>query len=330
MDNRTKWFLMRIVRFFIIGFLVLTIIFILPRIMPGDPISNLFGENASLLNEDAVDVMYAKYHLDDPLWEQYLAFLKSIFTFDYGYSIISASSVNKLIAQRLPWTLALTIPSLLIGSIIGFYIALYCGTTRKITDKTMTSLSIFMHTMPTFLIAMIFVKILAFDLGLFPLSHNNSGTYSGGWMWYLDSMYHLLLPCIILIIGIVTSYYLTIRNSVLEVNNEDYIFVAESKGLTEEEIRSRHVSRNALPVFLSIFAMGLGGILSGALIIELVFSLNGMGTLLYQAISRQDYPVIQGIFILLTMWVLLMNLVAEFVYGLADPRIGDSHDRGTK
>jgi len=327
MSPRTKWFAMRVVRFVAISFLILTIVFILPRIMPGDPVENLLGEASIGLTDEARETLIHKYRLDMPIWDQYFAFLVSIFTFDFGYSITRSMPVSTLLSNRLPWTIILTLPSILFGSMLALYTSIRCGMSQgSRLDRLMSTASIYFETIPGFLFAMIMILIFSIQLGLFPLSHLRSDEYSGI-ADIADIIYHLTLPVLTLVVSILLGKFLILRNNVMQMSHENYIFVARSKGLTEDYIRSKHIMRNTMPVFLSMLIMNIGFMISGALMIEIVFSFQGMGTLLQSAITSQDYPVIQGIFILLVAWVLFTNLFAEFIYGVADPRIGDSVDK---
>ncbi len=298
--------------------------FILPRVMPGDPILNLFGERLTFVDPEVRQFLEEKYQLDRPLWDQYRAFLSSVVTMDFGYSIFLGMDINPLIGRRFLWTLILVLPSIFIGSFTALYFSVRVGVSSKSWKDNLTVItSILLHTVPGFFIGMICIRFFSLELGLFPLGHLSSGEYTG-LLYYVDIIHHLALPVIVLSLLIGSSQFLILRNSVLQIKGDYCIFVARSKGLTEPEIAMRHITRNILPVFLSIFAMNIGGVVSGALLIEVVFSLRGMGTLLYDAISTQDYPLIQAIFILLTFSVLIMNLAAEVLYGIADPRVGDS------
>ena len=315
---------MRAIRFIAVGLIVLTIIFFLPRIMPGDPIENLLGEGAVGLSDEAKAELLAYYKLDRPIWEQYLAFLESIFTFDFGDSITRAKPVSDLIADRIGWTLLLTLPSILLGSVLAIYASIYCGTRRGgPLDRFLVGLSIYSETIPSFLIAMIMILIFSIQLGMFPTSHISSGKYDG-LEGILDVVYHMMLPVITLTSMVFLGKFLILRNTTLQVTNEQYIMVARSKGMSEHQIRSSHVIRNIMPTFLSMLIMNIGFMISGALLIEIVFSLQGMGTLVYYGISSQDFPVIQGTFIIIVAWVLFTNILAEFIYGIIDPRVGDS------
>lgn len=321
---RKRWFVRKITRFVIIAFLVLTITFFLPRMMPGDPIENLFGETITRVDPDVRASLEARYGLDRPLADQYVMYLLSIFSFDFGYSITLGMEVNGLIAHRMVWTIALLLPAILIGSTVCFVLATRCGMKRGgPLDRTMSFMAIFIHTVPGFLVAMVFVRVFSFQLDWFPLGHLRSGDYCG-LMDLADIAYHLFLPITVIALLVGSSQFLVLRNSVTQIGDDYFIFVARSKGLRERTIETRHVMRNILPTFLSMLALNMGFIVSGALLIELVFSIQGMGSLLYDSIRLQDYPVMQAVFIILTFSVLIMNLAAELLYGFADPRIGDS------
>lgn len=327
MSPRKRWFASKMLRFAVISFLVLTITFILPRLMPGDPVENIFGENVTRVDPEVRANLEAKYELDKPIWDQYTKYLSTIFTFDYGYSISLGMSVNSLIEQRLMWTIVLLLPAIVVGSILAFFLATRCGMKRGgWLDKASSFMAILLHTVPGFLVAMLFVRLFSFQLGWFPLGHLRSGEFQGladvG-----DIAYHLFLPVVLLSLLVASSNFLILRNSVTQINDDYFIFVARSKGLKEGAVARRHVMRNVMPVFLSMLALNIGFMVSGALLIEIVFSIQGMGSLLYDAVRMQDYPVIQAVFIILTFMVLSMNLVAELLYGLADPRIGDAQGR---
>ena len=324
MRPRSKWFLMRAVRFMIVGFIVLTLIFLIPRAMPGDPVENLLGEGAVGLSEEAKAELLSYYKLDSPIWEQYLAFLSSIFNFDFGYSITRAKAVSTLIEERIGWTLLLTLPSILMGSAAAIYASIRCGMKQGgIVDRALVSLSIYSETVPTFLIAMVMILVFSVSLGLFPISHISSGRFTG-LENVLDIAYHMFLPIATLTITVFLGKFLILRNTAVSLSREHFVFVARSKGMTEGQICTSHILRNVMPTFLSMLIMNIGFMISGALLLEIVFSLQGMGTLVYYGISSQDYPVIQGTFIIIVAWVLFTNILAEFIYGVVDPRVGDS------
>jgi peptide/nickel transport system permease protein len=296
--------------------------------MPGDPVENMLGEKVTLIPPEDRAALEVKFGLDRPIQDQYLSYLSSVITWDLGYSITRSAPVLDLIAQRLVVTLAILLPAIIIGSAFALVLATRCGMHRggKV-DAVLSSLAIFIQTVPGFLIAMVFVLVFSFTLGWFPLGHFKSGDYQGV-SDIADILYHISLPIFVLALLGGSSKFLVLRNSITQINGDYFIFVARSKGLSERVVAHRHVMRNVLPTFMSLLALNLGFMVGGALLIELVFSINGMGTLIYDAVMTRDYPMLQGCFIVLTLVVLLASFLAEVLYGLADPRIGDSKDQG--
>jgi peptide/nickel transport system permease protein len=168
---------------------------------------------------------------------------------------------------------------------------------------------------------MVLLSALAFQLDLFPLGQLTSGGRLG-LEYVLDVVWHLFLPILTLTLLGASYKFLVVRNTTSQVFEEQYVIAARAKGLSERSVLLRHVIRNVLPTFISMVALSFGFMVSGALIIEIVFSLNGMGTLIYDAVTARDYPVMQGCFLVLTVFVLAANLAADMLYGVADPRIG--------
>ena len=318
----------KFLRYALTLFLIVTLIFFLPRLMPGDPIINKLGDKAMHADEQTLAKMRAYYGLDKPLYMQYITYLTSLIHLDLGYSITKNLKVSDLISYRLFWTMALSIPAIIIGGLIGMFLGAIAGYHHgKPIDAVLTGACLVLFTCPSFFMAMLAVVIFGFHLGWFPLGNISSGT-TEGFTYLADVAWHLFLPVAVLsAIGAVCDF-LTIRNSVKEVMGENFVFVARAKGLAERAIALRHVVRNVLPQFISIMALNFGFMVSGAMIIEIVFSLNGMGMLIYDAVLARDYPVLQGSFLVLTVFVLAANFLADLLYGIADPRIGESNDVG--
>ena len=321
MSNISKrYVLMRILRFIFTFLVILTIIFILPRIAPGDPIQNILGLEYETATPEEIEYLKNMHGLNKGTFEQYIMFLKSIFTFDFGYSISSQRNVADMIAESTYYSTIVLLPALLIGAFFGFVAGLYGGTNKKKpVERALTSSSILMQAMPSFLVAMIALTVFSFQLGWFPLGHLTSGPNPS----IFDYFYHLTLPVAVLGLMIFCGYYIMVRNMTLQIEDEYFIHAKRGQGFTEEDIKSKHISKNVSTQFMSMFAMGLGGIISGSIIVEIVFSLNGMGSVLFNAISFEDYPVIQGCFIFITFSILLANLIAEILYSVVDPRVGE-------
>lgn len=318
-----RYILMRIIRFVLSFFIILTIIFILPRIAPGDPIENILGMDYISATPEQIEFLEQQYGLDKGLFEQYLIFLKSVFTLDLGYSISNNTSVYFLVTESIKVTVKVVLPALFIGATLAVCAGLYGGTHKgKPLERSLTTGSIVFDTIPNYILGILALSIFAFHLHLFPLGHMSSG--SGD---IFDTIHSLILPELLLTTSVFVGYYISIRNIVLQINEEYFITAERAHGMSEDCINSNHIFRNIMTQFVSMFALSLGGVISGALIIEIVFSLPGMGSVLFSAISFGDYPVIQGCFIFITGSVLLANMFAEIAYGFLDPRVSDGGRR---
>jgi len=324
MDRR--YIAAKVLRYSIITLLILTVNFAIPRLMPGDPISNILGDDVAWVDQATIDRLTAQYGLDKSVLDQYLIYLSSVITQDLGYSISIGAPVSKLILERASISACLMLPSIIIGSVSALYMATFVGMRKGgKTDKALTSVMVTMHAMPAFLSSMLMLTIFSYHLDIFPLGHFYSG--EEGLPYVLDVMYHLALPTIVLSFLVASSYYLVLRNSVIQIKDEYFILAERAHGIPERQIKTRHVRRNVLTQWVSMFAMSIGGIISGSLILEIVFSIEGMGTLLYGAIMANDYPLMQGCFIVICFTVLAANMAAEIMYGLIDPRVADGGGR---
>lgn len=326
--GRLNFIISKSVRYAVIFIIILSINFVIPRMMPGDPLENQFGEDYARLDPEFLEMMKEKYGLDDSLATQYVDYLGTVISFDFGYSIHYDKAVSELIEKRLFWTVLIVFPSVLIGAFSALYLGSLVGYRNggKL-DHLLTSSAILFYTLPSFLVAMMAVTIFSYHLDWFPLGHLTSGTTSGI-LYVFDVIWHLFLPVVALALMEFSYKFTVIKNSVTQIMDENFILVARAKGLSDHEIVSKHVMRNVYPQFISMIALDLGFVITGDLVIEIVFSINGMGTLLYNSILARDYPVIQGVFIVLTIVVLTANFIADILYGVLDPRIGDAKDIG--
>lgn len=325
LSGRKAYFLGKLIRYAFTIFLILSLNFALPRMMPGDPIVNLLGEEAVHNDPRMIELLRAEHGLDKPIHIQYIDYLRSLAGMDLGYSIHKNLSVAEMMTNSLIWTLLLVFPSVLIGSILALLLGSLAGfKSNSLADFLLTASALFFYTCPPFLLAMLLLSIFAFHLGLFPLGNLTSGGRDG-LDYVLDVAWHLFLPVAALSLLGASYKFLVVRNSVTQIFDEQFIVAARAKGLAERCILLHHVIRNVLPPFISMVALSFGFMVSGALIIEIVFSLNGMGTLIYDAVVARDYPVMQGSFLVLTMFVLAANFAADMLYAVADPRIGGQH-----
>jgi peptide/nickel transport system permease protein len=297
-------------------FIIFTLNFLIPRAMPGDPLMNLIGEDA-LVDEAALMELRHEMGLDAPLPVQYLRYWRDLFRLDLGHSFHLHAPVVNVLAARMPWTLALMGIALLLGSAAGTWLGALSGWARDSRLNRAASMAMLaVYSMPPFFLALVLLYLMAFKLGLFPLH----GFYETGTP--LDLIRHFTLPVLTLTFFLTARNFLIMRGSVLIEKARPYVTFARAKGLTENLILWRHVLKNAALPVLTLAALDFGFIFSGALFVEIVFSMNGMGTLIYDALLSRDYPLLQGAFLVITLMVVLANLAADRAYAKLDPRVG--------
>jgi len=311
----------KLVRYCISFYVIVTLNFLIPRLMPGDPFIYILGEELYYSALDLVEDLKVKYGLDKPLYEQYVVYLAKLLHCDWGYSFHYMQPVFDVVLLRLKWTLILLIPSIFLGSIIGMLLGLIMGwkNSSKL-DIGLTSVLLFVYSMPHYWLAMLSILIFAYYLKLFPLG----GVYhsrSEGLERLADVLWHMCLPVAVLTFFNASYKYLIMRNSVVQVLGEDFIVTAKAKGLNDRTILFRHILKVASLPLLTIVALDFGFMVSGALLVEIVFTWPGMGTLIYDAIITRDYPILQGCFLLVSLCVLIANFIADVCYALLDPRI---------
>ncbi|MGC4108577.1 MAG: ABC transporter permease [Thermomicrobiales bacterium] len=326
-----KYVLQRIGLFFVVVWGAATLNFFLPRLAPGDPVrSRLFammtqGGFQQSGVEEMVKAYQAKFGLDKPLWQQYLNYLWDTIHFDFGYSLsFFPNRAIDLIMRALPWTIGLltvtTILSFAIGTILGALIA--WPKSPKILEWFLAPM-LTLAAIPYYLLALILVYIFAFTLKWFPLS----GGYQAGtlpqWSWHFawDVIRHSILPALSIILAAIGSWAIGIRAMMVTTSGEDYMTFAEARGLKDKTIFSRYALRNAMLPQVTALALSLGHVVSGALIVEVVFTYPGVGSLLYNAIQTADYFIIYGVVFMVILTIALATLVVDLMYPLLDPRI---------
>lgn len=297
--------------------------FFIPRLLPGDPLSFRSGEgtdSATPLSRVARDQLRDYYRLDEPVSEQLIAYLGDLTRGDLGRSIARSAPVRELILDRLPWTLGLLIAALLITVAIGTAAGLAAGWhpgSRR--DRAIVSLATALAAVPEFLIAIGLLLIFAVGLGWFPLFGGETvfasyGADLGGTIHHsLDVVWHLTLPAVTLVFAGTASVLLLTRDTAAGLHQAPWLTVARAKGLPEQVIARRHALPNvALPLF-AFLGLRLGSVLGGALVVERVFSIPGLGLLGFQAIRARDYPVLQALFLLSGLGVLTANLLVDLI-----------------
>lgn len=320
-------FLLRRLGFYLAAFLAAaTINFFLPRLMPGDPIKMMFASAGSELTLDNLNALKLTFgFIDAPLGEQYLAYLKSVFTGDLGRSIkYFPLPVTDLLGRALVWTLGLvglaTIVSFSLGTFLGVMAAWRRGTRL---DTAISILSIFCSSVPAVVVSLIMLFVFGYTLGWFPNGYAADPMLDPDWSWtYISSvLYHGTLPMLTLMIVLTGGFAVTMRNNMINLLGEDYIVMGRAKGLSDSRVMLWYAARNALLPTVSALAISLGSVLGGSLIAEVVYNYPGLGNTLYQAILARDYPVIQGQLLIMTAAMLVANFLVDLSYVLLDPRL---------
>lgn len=301
-------------RYAIALFLIVSLNFFIPRSMPGDPLTNLLGEDI-MLTASSVQELRERMGLDRPLSQQFLDYWHDILRFDLGYSFHLHRNVSDLIYDRMKWTLLLSLPAMVMGAILGTLLGARAGWKSSALHRTQTSFIMAIYCAPPYFLSLIVLYLLSYKLGLFPLK----GFYSTGSAF--DIAHHLFLPSAMMTLFSLSRNYMIMKGSVLQEKGSLYATFARAKGLYDEQILFRHVFKNALLPIITLLALDFGFIFSGALFIEIVFSMNGMGSLIYDALLSRDYPVLQGSFLIITIMVVSANLLADLLYSYLDPRV---------
>lgn len=326
-----KYLLQRLGLFFVVVWGAATLNFFLPRLAPGDPVrSRLFammttGGYQQTGIEEMVKSYQARFGLDKPLYQQYLNYLWDTAHFNFGYSLsfFPVKAID-LIMRALPWTIGLltvtTILSFTIGTLLGALIA--WPKSPKFLEALVAPMLV-LAAVPYYLLALILVYIFAFTLKWFPLS----GGYQPGtlpeasWSFWWDVIKHSILPALSIILAAIGSWAIGIRAMMVTTGGEDYMTFAEARGLGDSTIFTRYALRNAMLPQFTALALSLGNVVSGALIVEVVFTYPGVGSLLYGAIQTADYFIIYGVVFMVILTIALATLLVDLLYPFLDPRI---------
>ena len=304
----------------------ITINFIIPRMAPGNPAGALMARFQGRITPQEIHALELQFGIShDPLWIQYFQYLVKLFHGDLGISFLYfPTPVSTVLAQELPWTLTLVGTSVLIsftlGTLIGVLIAWKRG---SFLDSVLPPFLTFFSAIPYFWLALVALYLLAYTLNWFPLNGGYSTSVTIGWNsdFLLSALYHSLLPGLTIVLASIAGWMLGMRNAMITTLTEDYVLMAEAKGLSQRRVMLSYAARNAILPNVTGFALSLGFVVGGSLLTEIVFSYPGIGFALLQAAQSSDYPLLQGIFLLIALAVLGANFISELVYALLDPRV---------
>ena len=286
--------------------LVVSIVFLLIHLVPGDPILQMLGEGAP-----ATDVQAARhaYGLDVPLGEQYIHYWKGVLHGDLGLSVRLNQSVSSLIVQRYPYTLQLTLAALFVAIVLSIPAGVHSARRRNHWDDRLLSVvSLFGLSFPNFALGPVLILLFAIKLGWLPVS--GSGSFA-----------HLVLPAITMGGALAAILTRMVRTSMLEELSHDYIRTARAKGLPERTVVYRHALRNAMIPIITVLGLQFGALLAGAIVTETIFSWPGLGRLTIQAIGNRDYYLVQGCILAIGLTYVAVNFLTDLLYSVANPRI---------
>ena len=286
--------------------LVVSLVFLLIHLVPGDPILQMLGEGAP-----ATDIQAARhaYGLDEPLGEQYLRYWKGVFHGDLGPSLQFNQSVSKLIAQRYPYTLQLTLAALVVAVLLSVPAGVRSAQRRNLwDDRTLSVISLFGLSFPNFALGPILILLFSIRAGWLPVS--GAGSFA-----------NLVLPAITMGSALAAILTRMVRTSMLEELSQDYIRTARAKGLSERTVVYRHALRNAMIPVITVLGLQFGALLAGAIVTETIFSWPGIGRLTIQAISRRDYYLVQGCILAIGLTYVAVNFLTDLLYSAVNPRI---------
>lgn len=319
-----RFILRRLVEIAVIFFVIMTVLFVLFRVAPGDPVDRLV--DPSMTPEDA-RALRESMGLDQPVWAQYLYYLKNVATGNMGISFHYGEPVARILMSRLPNTILLFTTAIILSALLGVWLGKIAAWRRgQRRDTLMTIAALFCHTLFLPWLALIMIWFFAYRVGWFPITGMMSPMIwidpdAGPIVKALDLLHHMALPLITLVLIHFGSYLLVMRSSMLDTLQEDYIVTARAKGLPEKMIRDRHAAPNAaLPVVTSV-GLSLAFSINGGALTETVFTWPGIGRELVFSVSHADYPLAQAAFLMIAIVVLVANLIVDVLYAYLDPRI---------
>lgn len=309
-----RYILKRIGQSLIVLVIVTVLVFLVMHMIPGDPVAIYLGETAT---PEQVDFYTKEFGLDQPLHIQYFRWLTGLFRGEMGRSISFSMDVTQLLPKRIFTTLSVTVPAFVISVILGITLGVLSSTHRgRFLDSFISVFANIGIATPAFWVGIILVYILSLKLGLLPVQGYTPLSED-----FVLGIKKLIMPVIVLSLGHTASIARQTRSAMLEVISSDYIRTARSKGLREKTVTLRHGLRNALIPIVTLLGMSVGGLIGGTVLIEQLFVIPGVGSLMMTAIMNKDFMVVQNVVFIIAVFVMVCNLLVDILYGYIDPRI---------
>ncbi|WP_418184914.1 ABC transporter permease [Aliarcobacter vitoriensis] len=305
-------FVKKLLYIIVMLFIISLISFIAINLAPNSFFAS--GELNPNITPEAIEQLKAIYGLDKPLYIQFFSWITNILQLDFGISFASGEKVKEEILSRIPITLTINIISMVLIFIISLYFGIKSAMKKNsFFDKFTNQLSLLSFSMPSFYLALVLVLIFSIKFELFPIAGLHSVANDGSFAYYLDFAWHLALPIFIIVFGGIGSLILYIRALTIEILKSDYIFFANARGLSQKTILRYYILPNLYPPVITLLGLSLPGVIGGSVILETIFSIDGMGLLFYQSALSHDYPVIMGILIIGAFLTLIGNMFADLV-----------------
>lgn len=320
-----RFLLRRVIFYLVTAWAAVTINFLIPRMIPGDPVQALINRYQGRLDSNAIHSLYVLFGLDKQvsLWDQYWQYWGQILRGDFGMSFsYFPTPVSEVLRSSMPWTVGLVGVATIIAVVGGSLIGVFLGWRRGTKADAIVPITTFFSSVPYFWLGLIAIMVFAVTWRVLPTGGGYDGNLLPAWNGaFIGSvLQHAVLPGLTIVLSSIAGWILGMRNMMVTVTSEDYVTVAQAKGLSEKRVMLAYAARNAILPQVSGFALSLGFVVSGTLVMEMVFSYPGIGFRLFQAIGGKDYPLMQGVFLIITLSVLVANILADLVYVLLDPR----------
>ena len=320
-------FILRRLAFYLVAFIVAAAInFALPRLMPGNPVDIMFSQAEGRMPPEVRDRLSETFGFTGrPLYEQFLTYLSSVFTWDLGISIkFYPLPVTEVLGRALPWTVLLAGSSAVLGFALGSLLGINTAWRRGSRfDVIASPVALVMQSIPPVVLALTTLFVFGVALQWLPIGYAYAPALDPGFNpTFLGSVaYHAAMPVFALVFSSLGGYLITMRNNMIGQLGEDYVVMGTAKGLSDARVRYNYAARNALLPSVTAFAYTLGHVLGGSLVTEVVFNYPGLGNLLYLGIIARDYPLIQGQLLIMTLAILAANFIVDIIYVFLDPRL---------
>jgi peptide/nickel transport system permease protein len=320
----------RVAFYAVTAWAAITLNFVIPRLIPGNPLAALIAREHVQANASTMKAMSVQFGLNQhsSIFSQYFTYLSNILHGQLGISFTYyPSTVVSVIGSALPWTLVLVGTATIVSFVLGTLLGVWSAWKRGTWVNHLLPFTAFFAALPYFWLASVLVLIFSVELGWLPISgaYNPALTIGPNLPFVLSALRYGFLPAATIVISSLAGWLLGMRNVMVPTIAEDYVLLAEAKGLKTRRVVFSYAARNALLPTVANFALSLGFVVAGALLTEIVFSYPGVGYQLYQAVTNQDYPLMQGLFLIITLLVLAANLCADLVYAVLDPRTSGAH-----